>query len=129
MADQNSEMLNKRIEETLGNLETLKGEERAQAVKELDTLYKLRIDETKNEVEARQKTSEHQDQVFKDQAELQEKKVGRKIDTAVDIAKFILQNCVYVGLFVVGLNFEKEGVIGSPFVKDEIKSFVKFLKK
>ena len=42
MADQNSEMLNKRIEETLGNLETLKGEERAQAVKELDTLYKLR---------------------------------------------------------------------------------------
>ena len=53
MADQNSEMLNKRIEETLGNLETLKGEERAQAVKELDTLYKLRIDETKNEVEAK----------------------------------------------------------------------------
>lgn len=129
MADQISGLLNNRIEETLGNLETLKGEERAQAVKELDTLYKLRIDETKNEVEARQKTSEHQDQVFKDQAELQEKRVALVVNTAVDVAKFLAQGVMYVSLIGVGLKFEETGTIGSQFVKDSFRSFTKFLKK
>ena len=125
MADQNSEMLNKRIEETLGNLETLKGEERAQAVKELDTLYKLRIDETKNEVEARQKTSEHQDQMFQAQADLHEKRIALIVNTAVDVAKFVGQVGMYGILIAGGLKFEETGTI----VKDTIRSCTKFLKK
>ena len=126
MADQNSEMLNKRIEETLGNLETLKGEERAQAVKEL---YKLRIDETKNEVEARQKTSEHQDQMFQAQADLHEKRIALIVNTAVDVAKFVSQVGMYGILIIGGLKFEETGTIGSQFVKDTIRSCTKFLKK
>ena len=129
MADQNSEMLNKRIEEALGNLETLKGDERAQAVKELDTLYKLRIDETKNEVEARQKTSEHQDQMFQAQADLHEKRIALIVNTAVDVAKFVSQVGMYGILIVGGLKFEENGTIGSQFVKDTIRSCTKFLKK
>ena len=129
MADQISGLLNNRIEENLTKLDTLNGEERAQAVKELDTLYKLRIDETKNEVEARQKTSEHQDQVFQAQADLHEKRVALVVNTVVDVAKFLAQGAMYVGLIGVGLKFEETGTIGSQFVKDSFRSFTKFLKK
>ena len=129
MADQISGLLNNRIEENLTKLDTLDGEERAQAVKELDTLYKLRIDETKNEVEARQKTSEHQDQVFQAQADLHEKRVALVVNTAVDVAKFVGQIGMYGILIVGGLKFEETGTIGSQFVKDTIRSFTKFLKK
>lgn len=129
MADQNSEMLNKRIEEILENLETLKGEERAQAVKELDTLYKIRIEETKNEVEARQKTSEHQDQVFQAQADLHEKRIALVVNTVVDVAKFLGQVGMYSILIVGGYKFEETGTIGSHFFKNTIQSCTKFLKK
>ena len=129
MADQNSEMLNKRIEETLRNLETLKGDERAQAVKELDTLYKIRIEETKNEVEARQKTSEHQDQVFQAQADLHEKRIALVVNTVVDVAKFLGQVGMYGILIVGGYKFEETGTIGSHFFKNTIQSCTKFLKK
>lgn len=129
MADQNSEMLNKRIEEILENLETLKGEERAQAVKELDTLYKIRIQETKNEVEARQKTSEHQDQVFQAQADLHEKRIALVVNTVVDVAKFLGQVGMYSILIVGGYKFEETGTIGSHFFKNTIQSCTKFLKK
>ena len=129
MADQNSEMLNKRIEETLENLETLKGEERAQAVKELDTLYKIRIDEMKNEVEARQKASEHQDQVFQAQADLHEKRIALVVNTVVDVAKFLGQVGMYGILIVGGYKFEETGTIGSHFFKNTIQSCTKFLKK
>lgn len=129
MADQISGLLNNRIEENLTKLDTLDGEERAQAVKELDTLYKLRIDETKNEVEARQKKSEHQDQVFQAQADLHEKRVALVVNTAVDVAKFVGQIGMYGVLIVGGLKFEETGTIGSQFVKDTIRSFTKFLKK
>lgn len=129
MADQNSEMLNKRIEEILVNLETLKGDERAQAVKELDTLYKIRIDETKNEVEARQKASEHQDQVFQAQADLHEKRIALVVNTVVDVAKFLGQVGMYGILIVGGYKFEETGTIGSHFFKNTIQSCTKFLKK
>lgn len=129
MADQNREMLNKRIEEILENLETLKGEERAQAVKELDTLYKIRIEETKNEVEARQKTSEHQDQVFQAQADLHEKRIALVVNTVVDVAKFLGQVGMYSILIVGGYKFEETGTIGSHFFKNTIQSCTKFLKK
>lgn len=129
MADQNSEMLNKRIEEILRNLETLKGDERAQAVNELDTLYKIRIEETKNEVEARQKTSEHQDQMFQAQADLHEKRIALVVNTVVDVAKFLGQVGMYGILIVGGYKFEETGTIGSHFFKNTIQSCTKFLKK
>lgn len=127
--NQNSEMLTKRIEENLGTLGDLKGEERAQAVKELDTLYRLHLDEIKIEKDARFKTTEHQDQVFKEQAELHDQKVDRRAKMVLDALGTIAQIGMYGILIVGGLKFEQTGTIGSPFVKDVIRSAEKFLKK
>lgn len=47
--DTNSELLNKRIEESLKALPDLEATDREKRVKELESLYKLRIEETKTE--------------------------------------------------------------------------------
>ena len=52
--DTNSELLNKRIEESLKALPDLEATDREKRVKELESLYKLRIEETKTETEARE---------------------------------------------------------------------------
>ena len=66
--DTNSELLNKRIEESLKALPDLEATDREKRVKELESLYKLRIEETKTETEARQKGAEHMDAMCQAQA-------------------------------------------------------------
>lgn len=127
--NQNSELLTKRIGENLDSLGDLKGEERAQAVKELDTLYRLHLDETKIETDARLKTTEHQDQVFKEQAEMHDQKIDRRAKMALDAAGGAGQMAVYAFMFFAGLKFEQTNTIGSPFVKDLVRSITRFLKK
>ena len=67
--DTNSELLNKRIEESLKALPDLEATDREKRVRELESLYKLRIEETKTETEARQKGAEHMDAMCQAQAE------------------------------------------------------------
>ena len=74
--DTNSELLNKRIEESLKALPDLEATDREKRVRELESLYKLRIEETKTETEARQKGAEHMDAMCQAQAEAKERKIN-----------------------------------------------------
>lgn len=127
--DQNSELLTKRIGENLESLGDLKGDERTQAIKEFETLYRAHLEEIKMEKEAQFKMSEHQDEMFAKQSELHDQKIDRRVKMALDILGTVAQVGMYGILIVGGLKFEQTGAIGSPFVKDVIRSAEKFLKK
>lgn len=127
--DTNSELLNKRIEETLTALPGMDAGEREKRVKELDSLYKLRIEEAKNEREAKQKGAEHQDQVFKEQAEARERKINFWARMAFDAMSLGLQLSAYIFFVKAGFKFEETGTFCSKTFRDVTSGFMKFIKK
>lgn len=127
--DKNSELLNKRIEEALDALPGLDVADREKRVKELEALYKLRIEEAKNEKEAKQKGAEHQDAVFQAQAEAQERKVNFWARMAFDAAALGLQLAAYKRFIKAGFEFEQTGTFCSKTFRDVTSGFMKFIKK
>ena len=119
--DESRELLTKQIEEDIRNLSlsSLDSDERTAAVKNLSELYKLKIEESKIDVEidsneVTRETSKN-DQNF--QKVLQYLKTGSEIFCSI-------APLIFYGIWMKrGFEFEKEGVYTSQTFKGLIKFF------
>lgn len=127
--DTNSELLNKRIEENLKALPDLEATAREKRVKELESLYKLRIEEMKTETEARQKGAEHMDAMCQAQAEAKERKINFGARLAFDALSLGLQLAAYSCFIKAGFKFEETGTFCSKTFRDVTGGFMKFIRK
>ncbi len=127
--DNNSELLNKRINEALDALPGLEAADREKRVKELESLYKLRIEETKNQAEVRQKDTEHMDAMCQAQAEAKERKINFGARLAFDALSLGLQLAAYSCFIKAGFKFEETGTFCSKTFRDVTGGFMKFIRK
>lgn len=125
----NSELLNERIKETLEALPSLEVGDREKRVKELESLYKLRIEETKNEAEVRQKGAEHMDAMCQAQAEAKERAINFWARMAFDALSLGLQLSAYLFFIKAGFKFEETGTFCSKTFRDVTSGFMKFIRK
>ena len=114
MDNQNIEMLDNKISELLCDLENLDAgsEERSRAVKDLETLWNMRIESDKMDLDISKKNDE--------QSELKKDRLMKIIITGVEVGVPIAFYSVWMAL---GLNFEKTGCITSTVFKGLIHFF------
>lgn len=86
-------------------------EEKATAVKQIDTLYRLKLEESKND------------------REYTEKKKSRWFQAGTSIVSAIVGALAYDKWFKDGLEFEKEGTVTSTFLKSLTSRMSSFIKK
>ncbi len=127
--DTNSELLNARISETLNALPNLEAGEREKRVRELESMYKLRIEEAKVEKEVKLKGAEHQDAVFQAQAEAHERRINFWAKLAFDAMALGLQLVAYSAFVKAGFKFEETGTFCSKTFRDVTGGFLKFIRK
>lgn len=114
MNNQNKEKLNEAIKKLMDDLETLDAgcEERARAVKDLETLWNMSIESEKMDLDIRKDVRE-QSESIKD-------RYVKLIITGVEVLVPIAFYSVWMAL---GLNFEKTGCITSAVFKGLIHFF------
>lgn len=111
--DSTKKMLEKEIETQIANLSALSGDEKTQAVDDLAKLYRLKIEETKNNAEA----------VFnKEEAEKQGK--FRIVGFVVEGAGIVLPLIFYSVWMRKGFKFEETGT----FTSKTFQGLTKFFK-
>lgn len=132
------QLLDERIENEFLLLEDLSEEEKAKAISNIATLYKLRIEEEKVEIEADEKYNRRvmEDEHFSIDADRAEREIetrnkqykesrfDRFIDSAIvsgtSIVTTILSIAAYNSWFKKGLTFEQTGTFTSSIVKSLI---------
>lgn len=128
-------------------------EEHGKAVDNFAQLYKLRIEQTKNEQddseryyrreqehkhfmlegELKEKLAEYENEAREREEEFKKKQLAeqvedRKIKVMIAGAELLIPLTVYCVLFCIGLNFEKTGVVGSGMFK-RFMNYIKPTKK
>ena len=139
MEDGNKELLNGQIQRDLESLEQLdlNSKERSDVIDNLVKLYKLRIEETKVDWECSEKYESrimeqdrlekefrnHEEEI-KNQKEL-EKKASRMqyLKVGLELSAIIIPAAFYWAAFNSGLRFEKDGIVGSSFMRSLIGKF------
>ena len=77
-------------------------DEHAKMVEDISKMYKVYIEQAKNKTDANERRKQ-----FEREAE------ARKVDSIIRIVESSVPILTYIGLFFVGLNFEKKGSITS----------------
>lgn len=121
--------------ESLGDLQP-GSKEMASAVHQLETLYRLRIDENKNELEywEKREAREKDEEIRKSEEELKQKQLDRErlqwmIGLGVSTGVQLLGYVVLSNWYHSGLKFSERGVIPDPMVKQISSKLLSFIKR
>lgn len=121
-------MLNEEIADQLTAIgkEELNTKDMAERIKNVTELYKLRIEEMKLAADIEDKSAKRsidvenniRSSLYKD-----EELKGQKKDRRIKVGLAVGQGVLYVGAFLVGLNFEKTGSFSSKMMTNLIGKF------
>lgn len=121
-------MLNEEIADQLTAIgkEELDTKDMAERIKNVTELYKLRIEEMKLAADIEDKAAKRsidvenniRSSLYKD-----EELKGQKKDRRIKVVLAVGQGVLYVGAFLVGLNFEKTGSFSSKMMTNLIGKF------
>ena len=123
MENENRELLDEVIKKTLEDISYMKtgAKERADAIEELREIYRLKIEDDKN-------NWEYNDRAEKRAAEEKAQKKDRRIKVGLEITSIFAPIIAYGTLFAKGLKFEETGAIASSMMKN-LLSKIKFTKR
>ena len=121
-------MLNDEIERQFGDLSTLTSgsDEKAKAIEELVKLYRLKIEETKTELEFNEKLERRKmeiNQFNKEKAQQKEQCKERYFKFGIEVAGIILPLMFYASWMKKGFKFEETGTFTSSTFKGLINRF------
>jgi len=118
------------IETTLQDLESLSPDEQSEAIRNLATLHKLRIEEIKAEIDAEDKRErregEKADRDREEQVEkhrLSQQIIDRYVDVGIKVAELVLPLVCYGVWMRKGFKFEETGTFTSATFKNLINRF------
>ena len=113
-------LLDERIEKDIQNLDMLDGSQKSDAIDDLTKLYKLRIEDTKINVD--QAVSAKELELKQKQANSQ--KVDRWINVGLQVGLSLASLIAYDIWFRRGLKFEETGSIGSPMTRNLLSRLI-----
>ena len=121
MNEEIKDMLGEEIRAEIRDLSTLEAgsDEKSKAIEDLAVLYKLRIEETKNELDADERYSKN----AVDSAQLTEQVKDRYFRLGIEIAGLVVPLIFYAAWMKRGFKFEETGTYVSPTFKGLIKWF------
>lgn len=107
MKDETMRLLSEEIESEIGNLSDLEpgSDEHSKAVESLSKLYKLKIEESKNQSELEEKQKE---ELLK-QVQLKEQRIDRWVKVGVVVGELFIPLIVYDVWMKRGFKFEETG--------------------
>lgn len=122
MKDETMKLLSEEIEGEIGNLANLEpgSDEHSKAVESLSKLYKLKIEESKNQSELEEKQKE---ELLK-QVQLKEQRIDRWVKVGVVVGELFIPLIVYDVWMKRGLKFEETGT----FCSQTFRNFFSRLK-
>lgn len=111
---ENEELLEYVIKEELQNLTTLEaGEEKSSAIDDLVKLYKLKIEENKNQNDLMEKVDARENEVLLKEKQLNQEKKNGFIKLGLEAAGIILPLVFYAAWMTKGFKFEETGTYTS----------------
>lgn len=135
--DELRKKLENEIANEIENLEDLElgSEEHAVAVESVAKLYKLKLEDDRNEKEAEKNKAEFeevkkQNEVMKlaEEAKLKDAKIDRYFRVGTAVGVVVLELAAYGHWYKKGLKFEETGTLTSPTMKGVISKFNPFKK-
>lgn len=115
MSSENLELLEGAISKDLRDLDKMpaNSDNRGNMVKEIDTFYKLKIEEIKTAGEIDQKDDELKGEATLKQDQLKEQRIDRYVKMGVDIGAIVLPLAFYAVWMGIGFKFEETGTFTS----------------
>lgn len=111
---ENEELLEYVIKEELQNLTTLEaGEEKSSAIDDLVKLYKLKIEEDKNQNDLMEKVDARENEVLLKEKQLNQEKKNGFLKLGLEAAGIILPLVFYAAWMTKGFKFEETGTYTS----------------
>lgn len=117
----NNEKIEEVIAESLENLSSLDGAEKAKEVQSIDILYRINLEQAKIE----QAEAETQAKTEREKAKVKEETKQNLIKSCTEVVKTVIPLTIYVFCYSKGLKFEETGAFTSQTFKG-LLSKVKF---